>query len=348
MKPLSLFPRFAWEHSVMNRCIARFAGAAAATAAFLVVAAIACAETWPLELKRLGSENRSEDQMPSYVYRTASAQTFYCQMGGEEKSRIRLPGADAQAAAFKRIIKKEPKYESKHPLRGVAKLGSHEYAFALDAIPPKPKAKETKSAANPQAKPDSAIAKLAELLVHALAPESPPAPKSPVYNRLYFDFNRNGDLTDDKVVEAETSQSDFSYNYQSFSFPRIDAAIDAGGTKLAYSFLLNGYVNAAQDVGYVVVSLNAAVYREGNITLAGKKHHVVLIDFNSNGRFDDETTFSAGNQASGGQLVMEPGDRLLVDPDRATPTKIPPTKPPPAITNSWYPSWSVWMAATMN
>ena len=27
----------------------------------------------------------------------------------------------------------------------------------------------------------------------------------PVYDRLYFDFNHNGDLTDDKVIEAKVT-----------------------------------------------------------------------------------------------------------------------------------------------
>ena len=51
----------------------------------------------------------------------------------------------------------------------------------------------------------------------------------------------------------------------------------------------------------VMVSVSAAAYREGDITLEGKKHHVVLIDFNSNGRFDDEikiprtSTWPTGN-----------------------------------------------------
>ena len=32
--------------------------------------------------------------------------------------------------------------------------------------------------------------------------ETPPS--ATAFNRLYFDLNHNGDLTDDKVIEAET------------------------------------------------------------------------------------------------------------------------------------------------
>ena len=34
----------------------------------------------------------------------------------------------------------------------------------------------------------------------------------------------------------------------------------------------------SRSFGYVGVQLNAAAYREGDITLEGKKHHVVLFD----------------------------------------------------------------------
>ena len=91
-------------------------------------------------------------------------------------------------------------------------------------------------------------------------------------------------------------------SYAQFQFPRVDVTIDADGTPMKYAFFLSGYVMSTADFGYASVSINAAVLREGDITLEGKKHHVVLIDFNSNGRFDDETTVN--NDASGpnGQL----------------------------------------------
>ena len=53
-----------------------------------------------------------------------------------------MAGNEQQTAAFKKIVKKEPKYQSAHPFRGVAKLGGQQYAFALDASAPKPEAKE--------------------------------------------------------------------------------------------------------------------------------------------------------------------------------------------------------------
>ena len=75
-------------------------------------------------------------------------------------------------------------------------------------------------------------------------------------------------------------------------------------------------LSRGSGLAYASVSLNAAAYREGDITLDGKKHHVVLIDFNSNGRFDDETTISTELRGAGGPLYPQPGDVLLVDPDQ--------------------------------
>ena len=88
------------------------------------------------------------------------------------------------------------------------------------------------------------------------------------------------------------------------------------GTKAPYSFLLTGYGYAGPQFSYTNVMLNAAVRREGRITLAGKKHHVVLLDFDSNGRFDDEGKILKNvHIASGG--VYAQGDMLLIDPEKA-------------------------------
>ena len=76
-------------------------------------------------------------------------------------------------------------------------------------------------------------------------------------------------------------------------------------------------MKASSDFSYTSISLNAAAYREGDITLEGKKHHVVLIDFNSNGRFDDEIKIRKDVHGANGQLYPQQGDMLLVDPEPA-------------------------------
>jgi hypothetical protein len=61
--------------------------------------------------------------------------------------------------------------------------------------------------------------------------------------------------------------------------------------------------------------MSSAICREGDITLEGKKHHVVLLDYNSNGRFDDEMKISPDIHLSGGGVYAQQGDMLLIDPN---------------------------------
>jgi hypothetical protein len=162
-------------------------------------------------------------------------------------------------------------------------------------------------------------------LLGALSGEEPAAKpaisiKAYSYNRLYFDFNHNGDLTDDKVVELSADSNRISptmpggMSYASFEFPRIDLTIDVEGTKLAHSFYIQGHVYLSPTFGNVQVSVSSAIRREGDITLEGKPHHLVLLDYNSNGRFDDEITIPENIHLAAGQIYAQPGDMLLIDP----------------------------------
>jgi hypothetical protein len=298
----------------------------------------AAGETWTLELKRLPT--RGNFSPADYVYRTTTPQTFYMafQDKSDEKSpeavaQIQMPGQNEHERAFKRIVKKEPKYASKHPFRAVVKLGSQEFAFALDTAPPKtdeknPQTKDGK--AKEEAKPGAAPG-LLETLGRALAgggaTRTAGRGKAIAYSRLYFDLNGNGDLTDERVIEAESTPEmvqagvDFAYR----QFPRVDLTIDVGGAKVDYAFTLTAQSNAMNDqMSYVFVSLNAAAYREGEITLEGKKRRVALIDYNSNGRFDDEIKLRDDVQGAGGVLYPSFGDVLILDPESNRPAFVNP------------------------
>ena len=284
---------------------------AAAVASVLAAVTVANAETWPLELKRLDSPYRSG---ANAFYQATASQGFSVYRGPKTYEN---PG---QTEAFRRIVHKEPKYQSASPIRGVVKLGSQEFAFALDSVSPPT-----------DGKPDRE--------------KTAPAPASNVldaagYNRLYFDFNHNGDLTDDKVVEAEAECSPRAAlgngpsEQIAFHFPRVDVAIDVAGAKLDYSFFLHGYVVVSSALNYAVsaqISFSAAAYREADITLEGKKHHVVVIDANSNGRFDDETKISPDMGRGWSQPVAlvhaGQGDVLLIDPNLTKPENDPRYEP---------------------
>ncbi len=312
----------------MRRLLTGLAGVAALALAGLLAHGDALGETWDLKLKRLESQSAFSQQ--DYQYRTTFPQTFYRHFQDETadpRTRIRSPDQEEQEKAFKRIVKKEPaEYACKHPLRAVVKLGSEEFALVLDAAPFKPGPKEGNSEkAGSKAKP-AAKGGLLESLSRSLAGKEAPKPPSPpgkpiVYTRLFFDANGNGDLTDDKVIEGQPPawigfSSDSAYR----QFPRVDVTVHAEGTKGDYAFTLSARSHAMPGgMSYVYASLNAAAYREGEITLEGKKHRVVLIDFNSNGRFDDESRIREGRTDQEGVVYPEHGDILMLDPDASLP-----------------------------
>ncbi len=185
---------------------------------------------------------------------------------------------------FKTAVKKDrEKYLSKQPLRGVATLGSQKFGFVLDQ-------KDEKSKG---------------------------------YDRLYFDLNGNGDLTDDRPIDAASTRQlpILVASYTQSHFPRVDLSIDVDGKKLDYSFFLELLTYGSGDVRYVSASLTAAVYRRGEITLDGKKWTVTLLDHNSNGRFDDLTSLHENIRGGEGQLYPNYGDVLLLEGERLTPPR---------------------------
>jgi hypothetical protein len=284
----------------MRRSSRFLVGALAASAVIFTVAAVASAETCTLELKRLDQQARSNSDN---TYQASYPQSFYTRM---LKGNPRVDSAPGQAEAFKRIVKKEPKYQSENPFRGIAKLGSQQFAFVLDVPPPPSNDKK------PDAKKEKKEEKNDSVAVNATA-----GPQA--IGRLYFDLNNNGDLTDDKVIEAEAKANPRSAGQlYAIQFPRVDVTLDNNGTKSDYSFFMHGEVETSPNYKRVSVSLNAGAYREGHITLGGKKHHVALLDFNSNGRFDDEMRLISSTSMREGKAVAKPwarqGDLLLVDP----------------------------------
>lgn len=277
-----------------------------------------------------------------YQFRATYPQSFHNQFqeaSAAGRVRVQIGGMEDQDAAFKRVVKKEPaKYACKHPFRGVAKLGGQDFAFAFDAVGTKPddteekekKAKEEaeKKAAEEKEKKSksSLLDSLSRALVGEESASTPARPgKAIVYNRFYFDRNHNGDLTDDKVIEPEPSgERYYSANYARAQFPVVTVSLEADGTKYDYSFTVNVTYQAMNDqMAYAWASFNAAAYREGEITLDGKKHHVAVIDFNSNGRFDDVMKLR-DVRSRGGEVYPEYGDVLLLDPDATLPVYLNP------------------------
>ena len=174
-----------------------------------------------------------------------------------------------ESDAFRQVVKKEPRsYVAARPFRGVARLGGREYGFVLDAS----------------------------------------SPAVPGYDRLYFDLNGNGDLTDDRVIAGMISGT---RQVNTAAFPRVDLPIEVDGGQQDYAFFFK--VLCSSVGGYASASLTPGVYREGKMLLGGKKCHVVLLDSNSNGRFSDESRVPSMT----GVPQIIPGDTLLFSGERS-------------------------------
>lgn len=287
---------------------------AAAFSAVFASAVPVRAETCSLDLKyREG--NRRNMERKDYLYWATSAQRFFAQLMPQKDGPPIFQGNEQFLIEFKKLAKKEPKYQSKIPFRGVVEFGGQKYAFALDEFSPKPKEEkpkpDTDGKKKEKKKADTPSEKLAEKL-----DKQQPKQKPIKYTRLYLDRNRNGDLTDDEVIESkEDDLSRGNISYSQISFPKVEITLDAGGTKYKYAFTVSGYAMLRKDYGYVSLSFNSAACREGEITLNGKKHRIVLADFNSNGRFNDEYSIDENIRGRNNELYPRQGDVLMVDPD---------------------------------
>jgi hypothetical protein len=293
----------------MKRWPRQIAGVMVAAGGILVSLAGVDAQTCSLELKRLKSADQSRGiDLAEYMFRTTYPQSFFMQTGQGRSV--------AQETDFSKIVKKEPaEYVSKNPFRGVAALGTEKYAFVLDVEAPKSddKKSDSKEKEEAESKPSTSI------IDRLMGGKSSEKSTTERYSRLYFDLNHNSDLTDDKVIEALPGRGSYGGGYSQSQFPRVDLTVDAGGTKLDYAFSFSIYSNSSGSYSYASASLSAAAYREGEITLEGKKRRVVLLDFNSNGRFDDEFAIRDDVNTPDGKVYPAYGDVLLIDPP-ATPT----------------------------
>ncbi len=251
-------------------------------------------------------------------------QQFFVQFG--------LKGASANPAAkaFAAVIQKEPdRYNAEEPFRGVARLGSQQYGFVLDAARP-----ATGS-------------------------------KLPQLTRLIFDLNHNGDLTDDKPILADApaytppvkptysaaaksaSTAASGASSRPIRFSRVDLSIEADGAEFDYAFSLEVDVRTSPDFRYATATLSSAAYREGRILLHGKRRRILVIDYNSSGRFNDPFQAIEPRGEGDGRLATGYGDLVLIDPDASTlRAGRAPVGPAPAATPSPISSRST--AATTN
>lgn len=184
--------------------------------------------------------------------------------------------------SFEEIVKKEPAFHLEQPFKNVARLGTVYFPFAFDSTD--------------------------------LARGG--------FNILYWDSNRNGDLTDDHPIEAEPiREGDYYANsYIRRNFPPLTFPVEIENATFEYACTFGihcQFDSRTHQPLYMSASLQSACYREGEIVAGGKKHRLVVLDFNSNGRFDN-ITHSIQNRSGPndpGRIDIFNGDILLIDPD---------------------------------
>ena len=72
----------------------------------------------------------------------------------------------------------------------------------------------------------------------------------------------------------------------------------------------------AEEYSYANASLSAAAYREGEMVIDGKNRRVVVVDSNSNGRYDDQSGIDDKVRLADGTVYPKIGDMLyVIDPE---------------------------------
>jgi hypothetical protein len=276
------------------------------------------AETCKLETRRLDDATGAGlgRQPAAYWFQSSNPQTFFMQIGGPQGT---VRGAEQEGVPeFSKVITKEPSaYNAQQPFRGVAKLGSQYFGFVFDtatkAEAAEGEAKKEEQGKEDEAKSDTETEEATNPLALLLGAKK--QMPTVTFQRLYFDVNHNGDLTDDPVVEATRAQN-MSVNYAQSMFPTVGVKIDVDGVPVDYAFTMTVYSYASTDYSYANASLNAAAYREGEMTIDGKKRRVVVVDSNSNGRFDDPSKIDERIRMGDGSVYPTIGDTLyIVDPE---------------------------------
>jgi hypothetical protein len=194
-----------------------------------------------------------------------------------QRNQAGISITEDQQEKFEQLVTAEPeKYESSQVFRGVAAFGGNSYPFVLDS---------------------------GDL-------------ENEGFDILYFDFNGNGDLTDEKPVEARPKRQQYGGGYNNREFPQVEIKIATETDSYPYSFQCRAYSNysSGEGLNYAGINFQSAAAREAEVEIDGKKHKIALLDFNGNGSFDNESSIPHFPREQVREMYISPGDILLVDP----------------------------------
>jgi len=226
---------------------------------------------------------------------------------------------------FNKVVTKQPKkYNADFPYRGVVSLGDKKYGFVLDS--PKDDGQRFGMLyfdlnGNGDLTDDPPIAsneaKQARENAEREKAEKEKAETAVTETRETVDTKKK----DEKKAKARRRVVGRLTPYlgrgvSSQQFPAVDLAIEVAGKKADYRFFLSVVSYVSGSYGRVNVSLTPGMYYEGEIELDGRRQRVVLVDYNSNGRFDDVTKVIEARMSASGPLRYYPqrGDVLFLDP----------------------------------
>jgi hypothetical protein len=301
----------------------------------------ATAETFPLKIQTYEKVDPTSGERPAdAAIRSVSPQFFHISMADDLGEGVRIAGQQEELLKqFEEVVTKEPDYRAEKPLKFVATLAGKKYPFALDASEAslaayqeaQKKAKEAQEKEKKEGDSEqSSTQKLLQYVTSALQgerqEERPPAPPTISYDLLYFDLNGNGDLTDDDPIEGEQNEA-YPPQYSAVDYHAIPIELEVDDETIDYHFNLSAYVytypiptRSGDSTKEAFVSrancrLSAAAYAKGEIEVDGEKISVALVDFNSNGRYDDPIEIRDDVQFSNNRIYTERGDVLVLNPE---------------------------------
>jgi len=323
----------------------RLAGTIAVLGFLLLAPAPGGAATGALVPKRIDTTRMSyPPTSPDWMYRLAGGQSFGMHLvprrvteDGKTRAVFEERKDDPRLKQFAKVVQKEPaKYNANRPFRGTVKLGDKRYGFVFDAAEPGAKdyglvyfdrngngdltddevieseALQQYRKLKEQLEQETAKAKKAEAEEAEKAEAEPKADSAEKTDtakesRKKKRENRLRELEGQLRVAKSRSTS-----YPVAQFPRIDMKIEAGGQQADYSFFLMVYTFSSEPFGRLI----AGLYYEGEMKLEGKTHRIALVDYNCNGRFDDETIVRTRKDApkKAEPLNARRGDLLFIDP----------------------------------
>ncbi len=175
----------------------------------------------------------------------------------------------------------EPKYQSRMPLYFVLKLGNDEdnaYTMVLD---------ESEATGGG-------------------------------YDVLYVDRNNNGDLSDDpKITGRIESNGEYATTWD---FGAAEVMVKYGDRTAPYCVAVECYAYKAagppmdeSSLPSVELHVRTNGYYTGFVSLGGSNRRIAVVDFNSNGLFNDY--FKVPSLWTSGDRLLANGDQILIDTD---------------------------------